>query len=79
MIIKRPYPSQTTPPNWHIPSQKERLNTLHKIIHQPEAHLYVLAVTHFLVFDSMSHPIFFRVTKMGYIKPRGSQHKQWTN
>ena len=76
MIIKRPYPSQSTPPNWHTPSEKEWLNTLHGLFHRPKAHLYVITLTHFLVFDTMSYPLFFRVTKIGSTKARGFLHKQ---
>ena len=78
MIIKQPYPSQPIPRNWHTPILKRWPNAPYGLFHQPKAHLYVIAVMHFMVFDTMSHPLFFRVTKIGYTNLRGFRHKQWT-
>ena len=65
-IIMRPYPSQPTP----FFDKGDRL------FQEPKAHLYVIAVTYFMVFDTMSHPLFFRVTKIRYTKPREFRHEQ---
>ena len=77
MIIMRLYPSQLTPSNWYTPFLKKWPNTPHGLFHQPKVHLYVIAVTHFMVFDIMSHRLFFHIIKIGDIKPRGFRHKQW--
>ena len=44
--------------HYHYPYQ---LNTPHGLFHQPKAHLYIIAVTHLMVVDTMSHPLFLRV------------------
>ena len=51
--------SQLAHPLWN-----RSLNTPHGLFHEPKAHLNVIVVTHFMVFDTMSHPSFFRVTKI---------------
>ena len=45
------------------------LNALHRCLHQPKAHLYVISVTHFMIFNTMSLPLFFPATNIGYPKP----------
>ena len=63
----RPYSSQPTPSNWHTPSEKGCLNTPHELFHHPKAPLCIIAVMHFTFFDTMYHPLFFWVTKLGIL------------
>ena len=39
------------------------LHMPHGCFHQPKAHLYVIVVTYFMFFDTLFHPLSFRITK----------------
>ena len=48
----------------------------HGCLPQPKAHLYVIAITYFMAFDTMFYPLSFRATNTRHTKPRGLGYKQ---
>ena len=45
---------------------------------QPKAHLlHLIAVAYFMAIDTSFHPLSFRATNIGHIKPGGFGYKQW--
>ena len=53
------------------------LNTLRRRFHQSKAYLYVFDVLYFMVLNTASHPHFFCLTEIKYIKPCGFCQKRW--
>ena len=53
----RPYHSQPTPYNWHLPIDKGEL-----ILRMGAS---TIALKYFMKFDTMFHPLYFRFTKIG--------------
>ena len=71
-----PIPTQPTSPlNKDPPLDKGNLICLIECLPQLKAILYFMVVMHFMVFNSMFHPLPFHTTNMGHTKPRGPRYK----